>query len=903
MELGFTIEAAKVKQPHDPADQPAQVPMRPQGQIRRNPSTDQKKVRHQIAKSAVVLSDTEKAGLRQVPATDLKPGDRYFNPSMGTGLLEWQDGSVSFSPMAFAPIDGTVWVVETTDGTTLTAVREDGRGSRMSGVIPMGQKVLKMASASKSAGAGPYIIVGMDGDDPSFWSNSLGWVQDRSLADEFSGNETLPQGSFVSWMPASVTGPDDFGSDFYDTVRRSGSKTAMEHGQGRCNGPWGPHLPSSACEFPDGQQRTRCPDCYGGGMYRDSMGQMVPCERCDSTGTVRKQGAYGYDEDDETPECPDCGSENTRVRGTDGFGEPRFSCMDCGFDFSLGDVDDEPAGFTGPGRIERRQSARVTATQWTQATMDEMATEMLRIAAEAVRGTKEQVALPGQNGMFSQSYAQSYADRVIRLVSDLRQAVALGHGREANDFARQRLIEAYGRAEGSGDYTWATSACRIIVDPLTISRPEWLGRAVAARTAAGDPEMQSLVNLYDRQGQDLRERGVNNAGQPPTTECRSCGAEATFDKLYRSFPAAYANYICPQCHKETHLVPAPTPKAQASARTAGISIIPDNVGARDFFTDQLVAQIGGGNILAISGGRVQRIIAPNGKPVGISLPVTQGYSVDIYLANDDTYTVQRMFRGRLKGQRTGVYAEEVGEAAYQASLFRDGTYAVRQASAGQGLIERRAAEVARGFEGQMFPCAGCGAPTAQDDDNWGELVLCDACQARETQRQQANEAMSERIKAWREANPGADGDPEWARYSSQQSLSAQSSLHTAMPAPGDLGVQVGDIFYNSWGYDQTNIDFYEVIRLTGQGVEVQPVASRVISDDGHGNERVVPMPGVVRDYDVILRIDRTDAKPSKVCRLKDGWNGTPTIVLQSGYHWAQKWDGTPKRQTASGWGH
>ena len=29
------------------------------------------------------------------------------------------------------------------------------------------------------------------------------------------------------------------------------------------------------------------------------------------------------------------------------------------------------------------------------------------------------------------------------------------------------------------------------------------------------------------------------------------------------------------------------------------------------------------------------------------------------------------------------------------------------------------------------------------------------------------------------------------------------------------GVKVGDIFYDSWGYEQTNIDFYEVIQVNG----------------------------------------------------------------------------------------
>lgn len=31
-----------------------------------------------------------------------------------------------------------------------------------------------------------------------------------------------------------------------------------------------------------------------------------------------------------------------------------------------------------------------------------------------------------------------------------------------------------------------------------------------------------------------------------------------------------------------------------------------------------------------------------------------------------------------------------------------------------------------------------------------------------------------------------------------------------------FGVKVGDIFYASWGYDQTNVDFFQVIKLVGK---------------------------------------------------------------------------------------
>ncbi len=80
-------------------------------------------------------------------------------------------------------------------------------------------------------------------------------------------------------------------------------------------------------------------------------------------------------------------------------------------------------------------------------------------------------------------------------------------------------------------------------------------------------------------------------------------------------------------------------------------------------------QIGMRNVLATSGGRV--II----RPTGITLPCRYGYSVTVDLDPSDTYTVRRVFTrsgvASVKGERTDVYAEELGEVVYRAGCFRD----------------------------------------------------------------------------------------------------------------------------------------------------------------------------------------------------------------------------------------
>lgn len=63
-------------------------------------------------------------------------------------------------------------------------------------------------------------------------------------------------------------------------------------------------------------------------------------------------------------------------------------------------------------------------------------------------------------------------------------------------------------------------------------------------------------------------------------------------------------------------------------------------------------------------------------------------------------------------------------------------------------------------------------------------------------------------------------------------------------APSTVGVEVGTIFSSSWGYDQTNVDFYEVVALTPKAVRVKGISKRLATaEEGRG---VVPVPGSFR---------------------------------------------------------
>lgn len=116
----------------------------------------------------------------------------------------------------------------------------------------------------------------------------------------------------------------------------------------------------------------------------------------------------------------------------------------------------------------------------------------------------------------------------------------------------------------------------------------------------------------------------------------------------------------------------------------------------------------------------------------------------------------------------------------------------------------------------------------------------------------------------------------------------------------DLTVQPGDIFYCSWGYDQTNVNFYKVVRVTPAGrCEVVPIGSHGV-DDHH----VVPNPDYVKQHDSLTGVDasgRWGAKPktSKLCKM----TSSGSLVLRAGHYWASRWTGKPLYQTAYGMGH
>ena len=106
----------------------------------------------------------------------------------------------------------------------------------------------------------------------------------------------------------------------------------------------------------------------------------------------------------------------------------------------------------------------------------------------------------------------------------------------------------------------------------------------------------------------------------------------------------------------------------------------------------------------------------------------------------------------------------------------------------------------------------------------------------------------------------------------------------AAPAEAATGFKVGDILVSSWGYDQTNIDFYEVVQVKGKGTVVIRQVQEKIVRQGDQEEDVVPEPGKFEGEPLLRRVKPGDR---------------PGVKLES-YAWAYLWDGKPKRQTHGG---
>lgn len=94
-------------------------------------------------------------------------------------------------------------------------------------------------------------------------------------------------------------------------------------------------------------------------------------------------------------------------------------------------------------------------------------------------------------------------------------------------------------------------------------------------------------------------------------------------------------------------------------------------------------------------------------------------------------------------------------------------------------------------------------------------------------------------------------------------------------------VATGTVFVSTWGYDQTNVDFYRVTRATAASVWLEKLGQTVTEQAGFLAEYVVP----------------TDTATGEVFRRKAKDYGNGVYVNVSDYAGASEWNGKPVLQT------
>lgn len=97
------------------------------------------------------------------------------------------------------------------------------------------------------------------------------------------------------------------------------------------------------------------------------------------------------------------------------------------------------------------------------------------------------------------------------------------------------------------------------------------------------------------------------------------------------------------------------------------------------------------------------------------------------------------------------------------------------------------------------------------------------------------------------------------------------------------GIEVGDIFKAVWGYDDTNTNFFQVVKLCGaESVRVREVALPIVTESrtwGSSSKtcRIVNDICPTTSFSVFIK----DQEAGDQKRLRLGYDGKPTFKLRS----------------------
>jgi len=90
--------------------------------------------------------------------------------------------------------------------------------------------------------------------------------------------------------------------------------------------------------------------------------------------------------------------------------------------------------------------------------------------------------------------------------------------------------------------------------------------------------------------------------------------------------------------------------------------------------------------------------------------------------------------------------------------------------------------------------------------------------------------------------------------------------------------EVGDIIYYSWGYDQTNVDFFQVVVVREKSISIRPIMSKE-NETGFMSGNSMPIKDAFKGEPMTKRVNKFD------------YNGNPYISFD--YGCGCLWDGSP----------
>ena len=111
---------------------------------------------------------------------------------------------------------------------------------------------------------------------------------------------------------------------------------------------------------------------------------------------------------------------------------------------------------------------------------------------------------------------------------------------------------------------------------------------------------------------------------------------------------------------------------------------------------------------------------------------------------------------------------------------------------------------------------------------------------------------------------------------------------------------VGDYVCSSWGYEQTNIDFYRVTKVTDHFVWLQEWTQKLVSVESWGSETVVPgdQPKQKGYWETVDGESVHVTREAKVLRRKwRAYGDDQYSVCVTDYDYGKRWSYQPVLQT------